>query len=85
MSFFVGMVGLTYLAITWVIRYFNPESGLEPLHERALLPYSLGAVLLGAQFLCMGILAEMLTFSQSRDEDEYSVKEEVENAPNEKG
>ena len=85
MSFFVGMIGLTYLAITWVIRYFNPESGLEPLHERALLPYSLGAVLLGAQFLCMGILAEMLTFSQSRDEDEYSVKEEVENAPNEKG
>jgi dolichol-phosphate mannosyltransferase len=78
MSFFAGMVGLIYLAITWVIRYFNPESGLEPLHSRALLPYSLGAVLLGAQFLCMGILAEMMTAYQSRDEDAYSVKEEIE-------
>jgi glycosyltransferase involved in cell wall biosynthesis len=78
MSFFLGMVGLIYLAVTWVIRYFNPESGLLALHERALLPYSLGAVLLGAQFLCMGILAEMMTAYQSRDEDTYSVKEETE-------
>jgi glycosyltransferase involved in cell wall biosynthesis len=78
MAFFLGMVGLIYLAVTWVIRYFNPESGLLALHERALLPYSLGAVLLGAQFLCMGILAEMMTAYQSRDEDTYSVKEETE-------
>ena len=46
-----------------------------PLHSRALLPYSLGALLLGAQFLCFGILAEMMTAYQGRGEDQYSIKE----------
>jgi glycosyltransferase involved in cell wall biosynthesis len=77
MSFCLGMFGMIYLAITWVIRYFNPDSSLEPLHSRALLPYSLGALLLGAQFLCMGILAEMITANQTKDEDAYSIKDEI--------
>ena len=74
---FLGMLGLTYLAITWVIRYLDPSSTLEPLHSRALLPYSLGAVLLGAQFLCFGILAEMLANLQGRQEEPYSILEQT--------
>ena len=63
------------VAVTWVIRYFNPDAPFQPLHARALPIYALGAMLLGAQLLCMGLLAEMLTHHQSREEDEYSVAE----------
>jgi len=55
----------------------DPNSTLEPLHSRALLPYSLGAVLLGAQFLCFGILAEMLASLQGRQEEPYSILEQT--------
>lgn len=74
-SFFGGFLALAWLAVTWVIRYFNPDAPFEPLHARALPIYALGAMLLGAQLLCMGLLAEMLTHHQSREEDEYSVAE----------
>lgn len=77
LSLFLGFLGLVYLAITWMVRFFDPASSLEPLHSRALLPYSLGALLLGAQFLCFGILAEMMTASQVRYEDQYSIKDQT--------
>jgi len=76
-SFLLGMIGLSYLAVTWVIRAVNPESTFEPLHNRPLMTYSLGAVLLGAQLFSMGILAELLTAYQSRDEDGYSIAERI--------
>jgi dolichol-phosphate mannosyltransferase len=75
LSFGLGALGLTYLAVTWIIRYFNPDAPFEPLHNRPLMTYSLGGVLLGVQLLSMGILAEMLTAYQSRDEDSYSISD----------
>jgi hypothetical protein len=39
--------------------------------------YSLGGVLLGAQLFSMGILAELLTAYQSRNEDGYSIAERI--------
>lgn len=76
-SFVMGMLGMFYLAVTWVIRAIDPTSTLEPLHNRPLMIYSLGGVLLGAQLFSMGILAELLTAYQSRNEDGYSIAERL--------
>jgi dolichol-phosphate mannosyltransferase len=73
-SFLLGNLGMFYLAITWVINYFYPGS-FAPLHERAAPLYALAALLLGAQMMSIGFLAELITAYQSRDEDSYSVAE----------
>ncbi len=73
-SFLLGNLGLLYLAVTWVIRLWYPEK-FEPLHERALLIYSLAALLLGAQMMSIGFLAELVTAHMGRDEDSYSIAE----------
>jgi glycosyltransferase involved in cell wall biosynthesis len=73
-SFVLGNVAFLYLAITWVINYFAPGS-FPPLHERAVPLYALAALLLGAQMMSIGFLAELITAYQSRDEDSYSVAE----------
>jgi len=76
LSFALGTLGLLYLAVTWVIRLSDP-SAFEPLHNRPLMIYSLGGVLLGAQLFSMGILAELMTAYQSRNEDGYSIAERI--------
>jgi len=75
--FAMGMLGMFYLAITWIIRAVEPTAPFEPLHNRPLMIYSLGGVLLGAQLFAVGILAELLTAYQSRNEDGYSVAERI--------
>jgi dolichol-phosphate mannosyltransferase len=75
-SFLLGSLGLLYLAITWVIRLWHPEK-YEPLHERALLFYALAALLLGAQMMSIGFLAELVTAYMGRDEDSYSIAEKT--------
>jgi hypothetical protein len=45
------------------------------LHQRAIFFYSLGAVLLGAQFMSIGFLAALVTATQRRHTDSYSVVE----------
>jgi len=72
-AFFLGSSGLIWLALTWLIRYFDPASIHEPLHNRPLMIYSLGALLLGAQLMAIGFLAELLIVYQSRDEDAFSI------------
>jgi hypothetical protein len=52
------------------------ESAFQPLHERPLLIYALAALLLGAQMMSIGFLAELITAYQGRDEDAYSIAEE---------
>jgi dolichol-phosphate mannosyltransferase len=78
-SFVIGNLGLLYLAVTWVINYFSPGS-FAPLHERAAPLYALAALLLGAQMMSIGFLAELITAYQSRDEDSYSVAERTPDA-----
>ena len=79
-SFLIGNLALLWLAVTWVINYFSPGSFL-PLHERALPFYALAALLLGAQMMSIGFLAELITAYQSRDEDSYSIAERTEEPP----
>ncbi len=76
----LGLLGMAYLAITWFIRLFDPTL-FEPLHERPLLLYSVAALLLGAQMMSIGFLAELITAYQSRDEDSYSIAEQTGRGP----
>ena len=74
-SFFVGFAGLLYLTIYWVFAQLHPEWHLTPLHERPLVIYSMGALLLGVQLMSMGFLAELFTSYYGRDADVYSIRE----------
>jgi glycosyltransferase involved in cell wall biosynthesis len=76
LSFALGVLGMVYLALTWVWRLFDPTM-FEPLHDRPLLLYSVAALLLGAQMMSIGFLAELITAYQSRDEDSYSIAEQT--------
>ena len=67
----VGLVGLTYLAVLWVI-------GDRPIGHRPLLPYSIAFLIVGVQFLSLGILAELVTAYNIRTEDTYSIAETIE-------
>ena len=74
LSFLAGSLAMIYLTITWLINYWTPGSFM-PLHQRPLLIYALAALLLGAQMMSIGFLAELITAYQSRDEDGYSIAE----------
>jgi len=59
------------------------NSGIDPkLHERPALIYTVGAILLGAQLMSIGFLAELITAYTGRDADTYSVVERA-GAPDE--
>jgi glycosyltransferase involved in cell wall biosynthesis len=73
-SFLLGVAGLAYLGVTWVVRLWLADL-FPPLHERPMLIYSLAALLLGAQMMTMGFLAELVIASQGRHDDVYSVAE----------
>lgn len=84
LSFTVGLIGLVYLAGYWVVDKLMPDWMLEDLHNRPAMLYSLGALLLGAQFISMGFLAELLTSYLGRDVKTYSVKARVGESPQER-
>ncbi len=77
-SFTLGVFGILVLTALWVITRLNGNS-LDDLHltERAIFYYSLGAALLGAQFMSIGFIAELMTAMHSRQTDTYSVAERV--------
>jgi dolichol-phosphate mannosyltransferase len=71
----LGGLGLAYLAGYWIWARLHPEQGLLPLHQRPAVMYSLAALLFGGQMLSMGLLAELLTAYQGREQLPYSVAE----------
>jgi dolichol-phosphate mannosyltransferase len=79
LGFGVGSLGLVVLTI-W--RFASHHvAGLTPihLHERAVFYYTLAALILGAQFMSVGMLAELLTAFHSQDRPSYSVAEQAGN------
>jgi hypothetical protein len=84
-SFLLGTVGLAWLGVTWIVNLFYPENERPflPLHQRPLMTYALAALLLGAQLITIGFLAELIIAYQGRDEDSYSIAEEIGPAPSE--
>jgi dolichol-phosphate mannosyltransferase len=73
-SFLLGLAGLIYLAIYWCLGQAFPDWGITPLHQRPAVIYSMGLMLLGAQFMSIGFLAELFTAYYGRDLEAYSVK-----------
>jgi glycosyltransferase involved in cell wall biosynthesis len=74
LCFLLGGLGLVYLGVTWVIRFWRPDL-FPPLHERPMLIYALAALLLGAQLMTIGFLAELVIAYHGRHDDVYSVAE----------
>jgi hypothetical protein len=73
-SFGLGLLGMGYLALTWVVAHALSQP-YTPLHQRPLLIYSVAALLLGSQMMSIGFLAELITAYQVGDEHSYSVAE----------
>ncbi len=69
----LGGLGLTYLAVVWL-------TGGGPIGERPLLSYSATLLGVGTQFVCLGILAELVTSYNIRETDTFSVAETLEPA-----
>jgi len=81
-AFAIGLVGMVYLAVLWLLKNltgFEAWTGwtIEPLHQRPALLYSIGMLLLGAQFISMGFLAELFTAYYGRSARPYSIKSRV--------
>ena len=75
-GFTLGGIGVFVLSTLWVITRL--DGGVENdlhLHERAIFYYSMGALLLGGQFLSVGFLAELITAFYGRDSSSYSISQ----------
>ena len=76
-AFALGGMGLVYLAGYWIAAQLRPDWHLEPLHDRPAVLYSMAALLLGAQFMSIGFLAELITAYQFRDSDTFSIAQQT--------
>ncbi len=71
LAFAVGFLGLVYLAILWSL-------GHRPIGNRPVLMYSVAALLLGAQMITAGILAELILSRTGQEKDKsYSIAERI--------
>jgi glycosyltransferase involved in cell wall biosynthesis len=73
----IGLGGLTYLAAIWLLMHAVGALPAEPIGDRPLLAYSIAFTLLGGQAVTLGLLAELLVHYTSREQDAYSVAEEI--------
>ena len=81
-SSFVGGLTLCWLALRWFLARI-PALGLAEYHlsDRPAVVYSAALMLLGAQLLSIGIVAELIVSYQNRKGREYSVKTEIGASP----
>lgn len=75
--FFAGAVGITYLSSMWVISRLSTQIEDLHLHETAIFFYCILALLLGAQFLLAGLLAELIVSRTVPGNRTYSVAEQI--------
>jgi dolichol-phosphate mannosyltransferase len=75
-AFLLGGLGMGYLALRWIVSRMN-EAPLDDvhLHQTASLYYCLALFLIGAQFLSIGLLGEMIAAYLVRETDTYSISE----------
>ncbi|HEX3599331.1 MAG TPA: glycosyltransferase family 2 protein [Lacipirellulaceae bacterium] len=75
LAFLLGGLGMAWLAIRWIVSRSFPGYNPVNLHETAALYYCLGLFIIGAQFLSVGLLGEMIAAHRVRDTDTYSIAE----------
>lgn len=73
--FGLGSLGLAYLGLLWGLMNVIPIFEPTPIGGRPLLLYSVASMLLGAQGLSLGMLAELIVANTGRERDTYSVSE----------
>jgi len=73
--FGLGLLGLGYLAILWMLMQVFHLLSAEPIGTRPLLVYSLAFLLLGAQAVSLGLLAELLIHRTGHESDPYSISD----------
>ena len=74
LGFLSGGLGLSFLTVCWVVTRLDLEELNDlHLHERAIFYYSIVALLLGAQLLSIGFLAELMTAFFGHDTLPYSI------------
>lgn len=73
--FGLGFAGLSYLGFTWIMMNVAEVWTQAPIGSRPMLQYSIASLLLGAQVLSLGILAELIVANTGHDQDSYSIKE----------
>lgn len=71
-SFFLGVLGMVYLAFCWGWSRLPGNTPIH-LHQTAALYYSLVLLLIGAQLVALGLVAELISAQLSRDSDNYSI------------
>ena len=75
-GFTLGGLGVTVLSLWWILsRLDGPDTNDLHLHERAIFYYSMGALMLGGQFLSVGFLAELITAFHGRESVSYSIRQ----------
>ncbi|MEM7453166.1 MAG: glycosyltransferase family 2 protein [Planctomycetota bacterium] len=75
-SFALGLAGMFCMAVYWVLRMTMFESW-TPLHQRPVVIYSLGALIVGVQLLCMGFLAELFIARGMQKKEPYSIRTQI--------
>jgi len=76
--FLLGVFGMTYLAAAWGIsRLWGDPAEYVHLHNRAALYYSLALLIMGGQFLSVGLLGELITSHRRRGDETYAVSQRV--------
>jgi dolichol-phosphate mannosyltransferase len=76
-SFVLGGFILVILAAEWFFSRVIPGAEVVNLRDRPLVIYSVALLLLGAQLISVGFLAELLTAYHVKQERTYSLAEEI--------
>jgi glycosyltransferase involved in cell wall biosynthesis len=75
LAFMLGAVGMAWLAVRWILSRMLEGGTVLELHKTAALYYCLALFIMGAQFLSIGLLGEMIAAHWARDTDTYSIAE----------
>lgn len=73
LCFAAGCFGMIYLSAAWVVTRLSDAIDDLDLHETAIFYYCILAVLLGAQFLLTGLLAELVVSQAPTLQKPYSI------------
>lgn len=73
--FGLGTLGLSWLALIWLLMNVFGVLPPEPIGTRPLLAYSIASTLLGAQAISLGFISELIVANTLRGEATYSISQ----------
>ncbi|MFN0198773.1 MAG: glycosyltransferase family 2 protein [Planctomycetaceae bacterium] len=75
--FMLGLCGLSYLGMLWLMMNVCGCLEKSPIGNRPLLAYSIAAMLLGAQGISFGLMAELIVARTGQTQDAFSIAESI--------